>query len=44
MDIQKAEQTIYFSQPIRQIVTMLVVVVLVAFGAWIIHAQVIGIM
>ena len=32
MDIPKAEQTTFFSQPIRQIVTMLLAVALVARG------------
>ena len=39
----KADQTTYFSQPIRQIVTMLLAVALVAAGAWLIHDTVIGI-
>jgi hypothetical protein len=34
------EAEISFSQPIRQIVTMLIVTVLVAAGAWVIHGQV----
>lgn len=42
MDRPKAYVT-YFSQPIRQIVTMLIVVVLVALGGWLIHGTVIGI-
>ena len=33
----------HFSQPIRQILSMLLVVALVAAGAWLIHTQVIGI-
>lgn len=37
------EQISHFSQPIRQIVTMLVVVGLVAAGAWLIHEVVLGI-
>lgn len=44
MDRLKPDETIYFSQPIRQIVTMLVVVAMVGVGGWIILAQVIGIM
>ena len=43
MDPSKADETPYFSQPIRQIVTMLVAVALVAAGAWVIHDTVIGI-
>ena len=43
MDISKAEQSTFFSQPIRQLVTMLLAVVLVAAGAWLIHATVAGI-
>lgn len=43
MDNPKAEQSTYFSQPIRQIVTMLIAVALVAVGAWLIHGTVLGI-
>ncbi len=43
MDISKAEQSTFFSQPIRQIVTMLLAVALVCAGAWLIHDTVIGI-
>lgn len=43
MDSTTATQATFFSQPIRQIVTMLVVCVLVAGGAWLIHDTVIGI-
>lgn len=43
MDKFRAEPATTFSQPIRQLVFMLVVVVLVATGAWVIHAQVAGI-
>ena len=43
MDSVKAEPATYFSQPIRQIVTMLIVVGLVGFGVWVIHVQVLGI-
>lgn len=39
----QAEQVPTFSQPVRQIVIMLVVVVLVAAGAWFIHGTVAGI-
>jgi len=42
MERPKAEE-ITFSQPIRQIVTMLLAISLVAVGAWIIHATVLGI-
>lgn len=42
MEKSKAYTT-YFSQPIRQLVTMLIVVVLVLAGAWLLHAKVIGI-
>ncbi len=38
-----ADTTVRFSQPIRQIVTMLVVVALVIGGAWLIHETVFGI-
>ncbi len=40
MDKFRAEPATTFSQPIRQLVTMLVVVVLVSAGAWVIHNQV----
>jgi hypothetical protein len=40
METTRAEAATYFSQPIRQIVTMLFVTGLVGFGAWVIHAQV----
>lgn len=43
MDISKAEQPTYFSQPIRQIVTMLIAVALVGAGAWLIFGTVLGI-
>ena len=43
MNAFKADETTYFSQPIRQIVTMLVAVALVAAGAWLIHDTVLGI-
>ncbi|MDZ4392909.1 biopolymer transporter ExbB [Cypionkella sp.] len=43
MEISKAEQSTFFSQPIRQIVTMLLAVALVCAGAWLIHDTVIGI-
>jgi hypothetical protein len=43
MDKMKADETTYFSQPIRQIVTMLIVSGLVCFGAWVISAEVIEI-
>ncbi len=43
MDKFRAEPATTFSQPIRQLVMMLLVVVLVAFGAWVIGAQVAGI-
>lgn len=43
MDTSKADQTTYFSQPIRQIVTMFMAIALVAVGAWIIHTTVLGI-
>jgi hypothetical protein len=42
MEKSKAYTT-YFSQPIRQIVTMLIVVGLVSVGAWLLHSKVIGI-
>ena len=40
MDKIKPVETTYFSQPIRQIVTMLIVSGLVGFGGWVIHAEV----
>jgi hypothetical protein len=43
MERPKADDTTYFSQPIRQIVTMLVAFALVAAGAWLIHTTVMGI-
>ncbi len=43
MERPKGAEPTYFSQPIRQITTMLLVVVLVAAGAWVIHATVLGI-
>lgn len=43
MERPKADDTTYFSQPIRQIVTMLLACGLVAAGAWLIHDTVIGI-
>ena len=43
MDSQKAPEITRFSQPIRQILSMLMVVVLVVVGGWVISAQVIGI-
>ena len=43
MDKMKVDETTYFSQPIRQIVTMLIVAGLVGFGAWAIHSQVVEI-
>lgn len=43
MEISKAAQSTFFSQPIRQIVTMLLAVALVCAGAWLIHNTVIGI-
>jgi hypothetical protein len=43
MDDPKALNISHFSQPIRQILSMLLVVVLVVAGAWLIHNQVIGI-
>lgn len=39
MDKFRAEPATTFSQPIRQLVTMLLVVVLVGLGAWVIGAQ-----
>ena len=44
MERSPSEDTTYFSQPIRQIVTMLVAVALVGAGAWLIHDTVMGIM
>ena len=43
MDRAAAEPEITFSQPIRQIVTMLLACGLVGAGAWLIHSTVIGI-
>ena len=43
MDSQKAPEITRFSQPIRQILSMLMVVVLVVVGGWVISAQVVGI-
>lgn len=43
MDKQRGEASPTFSQPIRQIVMMLLVTVMVASGAWLIHSQVAGI-
>lgn len=43
MERPKADDTTYFSQPIRQIVTMLLACGLVGMGAWIIHGTVLGI-
>lgn len=43
MDKQRGEASPTFSQPIRQIVLMLLVTVLVGSGAWLIHTQVTGI-
>jgi hypothetical protein len=40
MERPKADTTITFSQPIRQIVTMMLVTAMVIFGAWFIHDQV----
>ncbi|MGL4319417.1 MAG: biopolymer transporter ExbB [Paracoccaceae bacterium] len=40
MERPKAEAAITFSQPIRQIVTMMVVTALVILGAWYVHAEV----
>jgi hypothetical protein len=40
MERQKADAAIIFSQPIRQIVTMMLITALVIFGAWAIHDQV----
>jgi hypothetical protein len=43
MERPKADETTLFSQPIRQIVTMLLACALVASGAWLIHETVLGI-
>lgn len=43
MDKQRGETSPTFSQPIRQIVSMLLVTVMVGSGAWLIHNQVTGI-
>lgn len=43
MDRLKPQTTSHFSQPIQQILTMLVVAALVSAGAWLIHGTVIGI-
>lgn len=43
MDKQRGEASPTFSQPIRQIVMMLLVTVMVGSGAWLIHTQVAGI-
>lgn len=43
MDKQRSEVSPTFSQPIRQIVMMLLVTVMVGSGAWLIHNQVTGI-
>jgi hypothetical protein len=43
MERPTGDETTTFSQPIRQIVTMLLAVVLVAAGAWVIHSTVLGI-
>lgn len=43
MDRLKPQNTSHFSQPIQQILTMLVVAALVSAGAWLIHGTVIGI-
>jgi len=43
MDKQRGEASPTFSQPIRQIVLMLLVAVLVGSGAWLIHSEVAGI-
>ncbi|MFM2389266.1 MAG: hypothetical protein RLZZ437_821 [Pseudomonadota bacterium] len=40
MERPKAEAAITFSQPIRQIVTMMLATALVIFGAWYVHDQV----
>ena len=44
MDKPRPDTTSRFSQPIRQIVTMLIATALVGFGAWLIYAQVLDIM
>ena len=44
MERSPSDDTTLFSQPIRQIVTMLVAVALVGAGAWLIHDTVTGIM
>ncbi len=41
--MDKPQTTTYFSQPIRQIVTMLLVTALVCFGVWVIRMQLAGI-
>lgn len=43
MEKQRGDVSATFSQPIRQIVTMLLVTVLVGSGAWLIHKEVAGI-
>lgn len=43
MDKLKPENTTYFSQPVRQIVTMLFASALVGVGAWLIHGEVVAI-
>lgn len=43
MEIPKADPEITFSQPIRQIVTMMLACGLVGAGAWLIHSTVLGI-
>jgi hypothetical protein len=40
MERARAEAAVIFSQPIRQIVTMMLVTALVIFGAWYVHDQV----
>ena len=40
MERQKADVAITFSQPVRQIVTMMLITVLIIFGAWYVHDQV----
>jgi hypothetical protein len=40
MDRPKAETATTFTQPIRQIVTMMIVTAMIVVGAWLIHAQV----
>ena len=44
MDKPRPDTTSRFSQPIRQIVMMLIATALVGFGAWLIYAQVLDIM